>query len=167
MSENDEDHTPNPTIAGPVPELPDVDVNYEPVKDLGYTRKIRGMIVRGIASDGIPKDPKMLTVMLSTMKDMDSAALGQMRIKSEEAGQNLQAQQQALVREYLAQTSGAKPPMREAAGDREVEIPTLKDDIATRDFVPGELTQGTINNTFEKFVEVRGDVKLAEVDAPD
>lgn len=167
MNANDEDLTPNPIISGPVPELPDVDVNYEPVKDLGYTRKIRGMIVRGIAGEGIPKDPKMLTVMLSTMKDMDSAALGQMRIKSEEAGQNLQAQQQALVREYLAQTSGAKPPMRADTGGREVEIPTLKDDIDTRAFVPGELTQGTVNSTFENFVQGRGDVKLAEVDAPD
>lgn len=160
---NSPDHTPDPKLGGPVPALPDIDVNHEPVKDLHYTRSIRGLIVKGIAGDGIPSDPKALGLLMATLKDMDSAALGQMRIKSEEKGQELQAQQQALVREYLSQAGGVRPPARQNtdAGAAPVAPPSLDDSVDTRDFVPGELQQGTVNQTFEEFSAARGGVELA------
>ncbi len=164
---SDLEHDPNPTISGPVPELHDVGADHEPVKDLHYTRKVRGMIVKGLAGNGIPNDPKALGMLLNTLKDLDSSALGQMRIKSEEAEQNLQAKQQALVREFLAQSTGARPPARNQPDNAPTAVPVLADGIDTRDFVPGELQQGTVSRTFDEFAATRDDVKLAEVDAPD
>lgn len=166
MNDNLE-HDPKPILSGPVPTLHQVDKDHEPVKDLHYTRTVRGMIVKGIAGDGIPSDPKAITVLLSTLKDMDSAALGQMRIKSEEADQNLQAQQQALVREFLAQSVGMKPPTRNQSETAATEPPSLPDTIPTREFVPGELQQGTVSRTFDEFAASRGDVVLAKEDAVD
>ncbi len=163
----DLEHDPNPTMTGPVPDLPEVTDEHEPVKDLHYTRKVRGMIVKGLAGNGVPTDPKALGMLLNTLKDLDSSALGVMRIKSEEADQNLQAKQQALVREFLAQSAGVRPPTRQQASNAPTEPPSLADGVSTRDFVPGELQQGTVHGTFDEFAAARGDVTLAKEDKLD
>lgn len=166
--QDDLEHNPNPRMSGKVPDLPDVDTSHQPVQDLNYTRKVRGMIVKGIAGEGVPSDPKQLGMLLNTLKDLDSAALGQMRIKSDEKGQDLQAQHQALVREFLSQSSGSRPPVREASTDpTSTQPPTLDDTVDTRDFVPGELQQGTVNGTFDQFAAGRSDVDLALEDSTD
>lgn len=168
MIQENKDHNPDPKLGPAIAALPVVNdpKSYEPAQDLIFTRNVRGQIVQGLAGSGIPSDPKALQVLMSTLKDMDSSALGQMRIKSEEKGQDLQAQHQALVREMLVNMSGMRPPERRTAG-QEAAPPQLPDDVQTRDFVPGELQQGTVNKTFDEFTAQQGGVQLAASDAPD
>lgn len=140
---------------------------YEPTHDLIFTRMVRGAVVKGLQKDGIPSDPKQLNMLLGTLKDIDSAALGQMRIKSEEKTQSLAAEQQALVRELLNNMGGIKPPAK-APGEPSASNMELPDSVEpVREFVAGELEQGTINNTFEDFSRKMGGVDLSEIDKTD
>ena len=166
MSDN-LDLNPDAIYKEKIADLREVDgKDYDPTQDLLYTRGARGQIIKAIAGKGLSQDPKELQLLLSVLKDMDSSALGQMRIKSDEKGQDLQSQHQAMVRAFLSEASGFTAPLRKA-GDEASAPPSLGDDVATRDFVPGELTQGTINSTFEEFVARTGELTLAATDVED
>ena len=152
-----------------IPLMPEVVLaDYEPVNDLQYTRSVRSAILKSLAGDGLPRDPRAISVVLATLKDIDGSALNQMKIKSDEKGQDLQAQNMAMVRAFLAEAGGFKAPLRAVGQVLGLTAPpTLSDDIVTRDFVPGELVQGTIDQTYDEFIERTGELELAKEDAPD
>lgn len=149
-----------------IPELKEVEQkDYDPLQDLLYVRSVRGQVLKAVAGKGLPKNKEDLTLVVSLLNDIDRSAIGQLRIKSDEKGQDLQSQHQALVRAFLAGSGGFKAPLRTSNTD--VPSITLDDSISTREFVPGELLQGTINDNFENFVGRTGAVELAKEDAPD
>lgn len=150
-----------------IPLMPEVNLeNYDPLQDLHYTRAVRGVVLKSLAGEGLPRDPRALAVVLATLKDIDGSALNQMKIKSDEKGQDLQSQHSAMVRAFLAEAGGFKAPLR-AVAEVLTLPPVLSDDVTTREFVPGELVQGTVDQTYDEFITRTGELKLADVDAPD
>lgn len=161
-----QDLDPDPKYKEIIPALREVDVkDHDPLQDMLYVRNARGLMLKAVAGQGIPRNTKDMQLVMTLLKDMDGAALGQMRIKSDEKGQDLQSQHQALVRTFLAGAGGFKAPLREA--NENTAAPSLDDAVETREFVPGELTQGTVNSTYEEFVARTGELQLAAVDVED
>lgn len=100
---------------------------------LEYTQGIRKRLVEDIVSAGMPTAEDNRKILLQTLKDIDSNALGKKKIKADEkATQGLQGMS-SLVAEMLTKvaTSGTG-----ISVDR--ELPVLGADVPDPILVPGE-----------------------------
>jgi hypothetical protein len=168
QGEHDPEDIPPAVMQPPLPEVHAVETvkEYDPQKDLLAVRNVRARIVTFYGSRGVPADLREVEALRGILKDMDSSALGQMRIKVDEKTAELGEQQRLAAIAVLGHLSDIKrsgQPMELLTGATR-EVPMLPDDVESRPFVPGEAEQGTVNQTFEDFQNRTGAVDLAEED---
>lgn len=165
--EHNPEHSPQvlAAMAACVP-LPTIELvedvkSYDPQRDLLNVRNVRVSIINYFGNRGVPKDAKEAAVLLASLKDIDASALGQMRIKVDEKQAELGEQQRLAAIAVLRHMTQLKNDGQiiDVAPVEPRETPVLPDDVLTRDFVPGESEQGTVNQTFEQF-QVRTGLKV-------
>lgn len=143
---------------------------YDPSQDLLAVRNMRVSIANYFGTNGVPADIKEVMMMASLLKDIDASALGQMRIKVDEKAADLgETHKLAAIAalDYLVALKNTGQAINVCTNVGR-EAPSLPDDIESREFVAGESTQGTVNQTFDQFQSKLGvEIKLAEEDAPD
>lgn len=120
-------------------------------EDLDYARNLRKAFIGKMVEKGAaPEDRGDKAILLSALKDIDSAALGRMRIKAEEKASKDGADSAALVAEMLKQVSSSMG-VSQALVRREKPV-ALPDDIAPPELKPGEVEIGSINTTYDDFM---------------
>ncbi len=136
----------------------------DPQRDLADVRNIRAMLINTLRDVGLFNDSKMMSAFLTTLKDMDGSALAAMRLKVESEKGSDEDRNRALASEILRQIQGqARDGVLVSSNVVDVSsrvIPDLPDDIKTREFVPGEMTQGTVHLTFDEFQRQNGAVQI-------
>lgn len=125
---------------------------------LAYTQDLRRKLVEQFVADGkYPEDPKMLTILLSSMKDYDKVTLTLRRIDAE--NENADADRQVLAQFHkLSSMTGSKDYFR-----TETETPETAhtdgtpsgfnpEEIPALPLVDGELHQGLDSVDYESFM---------------
>lgn len=170
QGEHDPADAPPAVLQQPLPtigQLNDVK-DFDPRKDMLDVRNVRAMIANYLGSRGVPADMKEVMVLQGILKDIDSAALGQMRIAAEEKTADMNEQNRQAVLAVLGHLTSVKNAGQTLVpGATRTEAPKLPDDVQTRDFVPGESEQGTVQQTFEEFQKQTGEIKLDGDDSID
>lgn len=169
------EHDPADAPAGVLyPPMPAIGIieevkDFDPRKDLLATRNVRATVANFLGSRGPNLDMKELMALSSLLKDIDAAALGQMRIAAEEKTADINEQNRQAVLAVLGHLTAVKNAGQTLVpGAQRTEPPTLPDGIETREFVPGESTQGTVLQTFEQFQKERiGEIALTGDDSVD
>lgn len=141
------------------------DEKVDGAADLRDIRNIRMFFINTLGANFDPTNEKSLRMVMNLLKDADAAALGALRIKLEERTGDTAEQNRMLAQQILQALSSGNAPMAAPVtvidGATRV-IPTLPDDIETRPFVPGESTQGTINQTFSQFSTRMGGIEVPD-----
>lgn len=136
----------------------------DPQRDLADIRNIRATLVNTLRDMGVMGDTKLLNTFLTVLKDMDSSALAALRLKVDSEKGTDEERNRALASEILRQIhnharSGTLTPTNALDTQTRV-IPDLPDSVVTREFVPGEMTQGTVELTFDDFQRQHGAVAI-------
>ena len=138
-----------------LPVIEEVETKTPEAEDIELVRGIRKTIVSELTKDKVPvEDPDKLDVLLTVLKDIDHSANTRLRIKTEEKAARNQEQENNLIASVLRQIQPGKlaaPIDVEATVVR--ETPSLPDGLVTREYVPGEMDQGTDNTTYEEFMK--------------
>lgn len=121
---------------------------------LTFTHMARMQAVAKLTETGIPtEDPKKMGAFLTTLADMDRAALGRKRLKTEEKLGNAQALAAGAIAEVLRKTNNGR--IWEALEPVDRKAPTLGGDIPEPELVPGEIDTGTRRDvTYDSFMGV-------------
>lgn len=114
--------------------------------DLEYTRAKRRDLVEKLTKTGMPGDIKEQSILLQTLDGIDRAALGKMKIKSDEGLSNAQAAAASIL------SSIFNDPRTKSIGKGAGVIPVLDADIAPTKLVEGELDSNPITGNFEDFM---------------
>lgn len=121
--------------------------------DIDYTQGIRKQIVSAITKDGdfdkLSKNEDQLKLLLTTLKDIDSAALGRLRIQSDNDNVDKLVQGKAMVAEILSQFNPSQAIIENAKNPNKK---SFDETDGTRDYVEGEMSVGISNRTFNEFV---------------
>lgn len=123
--------------------------------ELLYVRNLRLEAIRQTMKDGkIPTDPDSAEVFVKLLKDMDHSAITRKKIKSDEKNTQSISNATALVAEALKSVNG-NTGRNEIPEGVVVEklVHELPEHLKRTDFIPGELDQGTVNNTYEEFMD--------------
>ena len=122
-------------------------------QDIDYTQSIRKQIVSAITSDGdytkLANDDDRVKILLTTLKDMDQAALGRLRIKSDNDNVDKLIQSKAMVTDILAQFN---PNQVSIDGSVNRNKRSFDEEDGNRDYVEGEMSVGISQRTFNEFV---------------
>ena len=135
-------------------------------EDLDYARSLRKAFIASMVKDrAAPDDRGDKAILLTALKDIDSAALSRMRIKADEKIGQDGAENAAMIAEVLKQVSskmGISPvPVKR---DKPVSLPQ---DIPDPDIKPGETEIGNTNSNFNDFMSMmKPDVDAVEVAKP-
>lgn len=116
--------------------------------DLEYTKSVRKRIVTKLTEKDIPGDTDELRILLTTLTDLDRAALGKMKIKSDDKNGAANANAQAVVAALLMKVDPSKVALM---GRTERPIPTLGNDVEKPSIIEGEIAIGTQTGTYEDF----------------
>lgn len=117
---------------------------------LAQTHAVRKQVVGLLFKDGqLPVEPDDRKLLMSTLKDMDSSALGRKRIKVEEKTNNNQEAAAGIIAQLLQQAAGKRSYQVDVPVDR--EIPTLGDDIPVPTLVDGETSTAYIQEDVNMF----------------
>lgn len=117
---------------------------------LAYTHNIRERVVSSLIQKGIPEDYAAISLLNSTLKDMDQSALTRKRIKSDEKVVDRGAQA-AEVFAQLLMNGNIRGLYKTDVIENRV-IPTLGNEIPDVVLVPGETDIGVGNDTYENFM---------------
>lgn len=136
--------------------------------ELLFSRNIRLELVKQYTRDGkIPQDPEQAEVLLKALKDMDASTFTRMKIKSDEKNTAAAANSAALVAEALKSINGntGRGEIIDVAVATVVTpiVQELPDHLKRKDFIPGEMDQGTQNTTYDAFMKSTG-AAAAEAD---
>lgn len=123
--------------------------------DLAYTRRLRMKLIDDMTANGkMPDDNKDRITLLAALNDMDRAALGSKKIKSDQGIANMQAQAAQLLATMFNDPNVKKIGVAVEGAVR--EIPTIDDlDIAV-DVKPGELDINPTQESYDSFTKRLG-----------
>lgn len=126
-------------------------ISLEPEEvTFAFTQAKRREIVAGLMENGqLPKDQKDVALVLSTLKDMDSQAIGRKRIKVEEKNNDVQAGAAVLIAKVLSETHGMQMMPRNIIRESLPELPELPE----IEVVPGEMDQNPGQLDFDSFMK--------------
>lgn len=169
---NPEDIPQQPNYNPPLAQVELVNTvkEHDPAADILAVRNLRGQLVNFLGQRGAPTDMREMAMLTGLLKDMDSSALGRMRITVDEKQADISEQNRMAVLAVLDHLTSARdaghdlvpPPLSRS------EPPVLPDDVQTREFVAGEAGQGTVQETFEQFQARTGEaIEMAKVDKDD
>lgn len=121
---------------------------------LDYTQVIRRKFVAEVTVQGskMPTDPKEAKVLLTALADLDRAALGKKRIKSEEEIAKMSAQSVSAIADEVRKAMGGDGYVPNGDSDRP---PPVLDDagMPPLQLVEGEKDTGINAETHEAFME--------------
>jgi hypothetical protein len=123
--------------------------------ELLYVRNLRLEAIRQTMKDGrIPTDPDSAEIFVKLLKDMDHSAITRKKIKSDEKNTQSISNATALVAEALKSVNG-NTGRNEIPEGVVVEklVHELPEHLKRTDFIPGELDQGTVNSTYDEFMD--------------
>jgi ABC-type antimicrobial peptide transport system ATPase subunit len=133
-------------------------LELEPEDDiLAYTHSKRRDIVNTLTAKGVPDDPDVIKILLTTLKDMDSQTINRKRIKVDEKTNDVQAQSAAVIAKILSSMTNVTA---NATLDISAEyrvIPSLPDSIAAPVLVAGETDLIAATLTYGEFLEKYND----------
>jgi hypothetical protein len=125
---------------------------------LAFTQATRRQLVAALTKEGkMPEDTKQQTTLLTTLADMDRAALGKKRVKVEEDATKTQAAMTGLVAHMLVNVRRGRglnadgTPLPTAVPALERPAPALSDSIPEPELVPGETSASPMVMTWEDF----------------
>lgn len=121
--------------------------------DLAYTRSKRKQIIEHITAKGIPEDVKMQSILLQSLDGMDRAALGKMKIKSDEGVSSAQLAAAAIMATIF------NDPRVKTIGKTDSatrEVPILDTSLPQVELVEGELDIDPKGDSFEAFAARTG-----------
>lgn len=133
-----------------------MNTNVEPVLEdedsiLAFTHSKRKVIVGELMKDNkLPVEPDDRKLLLGTLKDMDSAALGRKRIKVEEQANNNQEQAASIIAQMFAAASGRRP--YQVAQPVERPVPMLGNEVPEPEVVDGEMDMVAAQGSVEEFM---------------
>lgn len=122
----------------------------EELEDLNYTKTIRKSIVGSLMKDNkVPEDTETVKVLLTTLTDLDKAAISKMKIKSDDEGNKNNNSSASLIANILSKIE----PARIIAQNTDINRlpPSLSNDIPRPTILPGELDIGISNTNYETF----------------
>lgn len=138
------------------PPLPDVLERPEDDQILASTHELRKRVVSTLTKNGteIPvSDPKQMTALLQTLDGMDRQALGNKRIKVDEAANKTAEQNAYMIASLLQQVTSKKPfEVMDAAARERREPPTLPADVPAPQLVEGETATAAPSQDYESFM---------------
>lgn len=117
-------------------------------KDLDYTRDIRKRLADSLTRKGMPSDIKEQSILLQTLDGIDRAALGKLRIKSDEGVSSAQMAAASILATLF------NDPRTKGIGknnDLIGDIPTFDVTIEPPLLIEGELDTSPPIQTFESF----------------
>lgn len=121
--------------------------------DMQFVRDKRKELINNILKEGVPKDIKEQSILLTALSDMDRSAIARLRIKSDDTNTDKMASAALVVAEVLRKT---KPKEFQAHDiDDAREIPMLPASIPSGTYNEGLMQQGTNNTTFDEFMASR------------
>jgi len=115
---------------------------------LKYTQGVRKELVKDLTFGGMPTAEENRKLLLATLKDMDSNALGNKKIKVEEKVGMSQANANALVAEVLRVVGNGDAFVIEGSART---APSLPDTIGLPNLVPGETDINAKPISYENF----------------
>lgn len=121
--------------------------------DMQFVRDVRKQLIGGLMKEGVPKDIKEQSVLLTALTDMDRSAIARLRIKSDDNNTDKMASAALVVAEVLRKTKPREFQAIEIDDNR--EIPMLPASIPSGTYNEGLMQQGTNNTTFDEFMASR------------
>ena len=121
--------------------------------DMQFVRDVRKQLIGDLMKDGVPKDIKEQSVLLTALTDMDRSAIARLRIKSDDNNTDKMASAALVVAEVLRKTKPREFQAIEIDDNR--EIPMLPASIPSGTYNEGLMQQGTNNTTFDEFMASR------------
>jgi len=121
--------------------------------DMQFVRDVRKQLIGDLMKDGVPKDIKEQSVLLTALTDMDRSAIARLRIKSDDNNTDKMASAALVVAEVLRKTKPREFQVIEIDDSR--EIPMLPASIPSGTYNEGLMQQGTNNTTFDEFMASR------------
>lgn len=118
---------------------------------LAFTHGKRKEIVTALTNKGVPDDNAQVSLLLSTLKDMDHSALVRKRIKTDEKAIDRESEAAQVYATLLAK--GQIKGLYETHVIENRVIPTLGNDIPNPVLVPGETDIGVSVETYDTFME--------------
>jgi len=119
-----------------------------------YTHHQRKRIIKSITKRGIPEDPEYQKVLLTTLKDMDTSALGRKRIKVDEKLTSSQTQAASIISDILNKMQGVK--LHVSNANANTPAPVLPAHIPDPVLVPGETSTSSKLQSVEVFLAENG-----------
>jgi hypothetical protein len=120
--------------------------------DLEFVRSKRRELIDKLTASGVPGDIKEQSVLLSALKDMDSAALGRKKLKQDSGIGNAVAEAVTAVT-ALFSNPNIRNFSKFGAETGRSEIPELPEDIQPSTLVEGELSRGVSTDNFESLMQ--------------
>ena len=121
--------------------------------DMQFVRDVRKQLIGDLIKEGVPKDIKEQSVLLTALTDMDRSAIARLRIKSDDNNTDKMASAALVVAEVLRKTKPREFQAIEIDDNR--EIPMLPASIPSGTYNEGLMQQGTNNTTFDEFMASR------------
>lgn len=117
-------------------------------KDLGYTRDIRKKLADSLTKTGMPTDIKEQSILLQTLDGIDRAALGKLRIKSDEGISSAQTAAASILA-----TLFNDPRTKNIGKNTDLigDVPTFDVNIEPPILIDGELDINPQVQNFESF----------------
>ena len=121
--------------------------------DLAYTRSVRRRLIDHMSKDTLPSDQKDKVILLSALADMDRAALGKKRIKTDEGlGSSILLAAETLSQLYMnPRLKGVVQAPAGASG----AVPELDALVALPALVSGELGENDTALNYDAFMARR------------
>ena len=121
--------------------------------DMQFVRDVRKQLIGDLIKEGVPKDIKEQSVLLTALTDMDRSAIARLRIKSDDNNTDKMASAALVVAEVLRKTKPREFQAIEIDDNR--EIPMLPASVPSGTYNEGLMQQGTNNTTFDEFMASR------------
>lgn len=123
--------------------------------DLAYTRRLRMRLIDDMTANGkMPGDNKDRITLLAALNDMDRAALGSKKIKSDQGIADMQAQAAQLLATMFNDPNVKKIGVVVEGAVR--EIPTIDDLDINVEVKPGELDINPTQENYDSFTKRLG-----------
>lgn len=151
----------------PAVKLPEMQMveKVNPEEDLALVRNMRACLFNMIKDKNVTGDIELFNAVRGLLKEIDGSALAAIRIKVDAQKGTDEDRTRALASamlDLIHERRVPAPKIEEVTDVTPRVIPVLPDTVVTRDFVPGEMDQGTINQNFEDFQRNHGEVKLSD-----
>lgn len=130
-----------------LPQLTDEDI-------LAMTQGQRQLLVAELTANGVPVTEDDRKLLLTTLADMDRAALGRMRAVVDTKNSGTNSEVAAALAKIAAATGGGNPFAGVAGAIPAVEIGLLPP--PAKPILPGELVTTQSTTTYDEFASARG-----------